>query len=520
MFKTLVIGTQLRKQYRVEKLLGQTSDSAVYLVSGEVLVENPDGKQHLATRFALKEFSVPDRYVRHQVNFEIMHLRSVDHPHLPHVYDIFNINKYNRLYILMDYVEGQSLEQLRLQQFHKRFSPVQVREILEPVMDAVTYLHSLQPPLFHQQIRAENILLVGEEKNPVLVNFGVCRQYLLKESDSNTRRQLFGYDAPELYRGETGIGTDIYELGATCYALLTGFVPAHAMLRKSQLERTGVDPLKAANRFVSDIPASVAGAIQRALSLNPDQRFATVEAFKEALQDTRYGKQEPTRPLFITREAELVEPVPVTTMRKDEQDVTTESLMIPPTPQHIPRTLSLFPLTELPRKLARRKIPVVAFLLIVLLALVGTSSGLLLALGMRHAGNASSLTATIEHSGATPTRTSIMTPPVTLAGTYKGKMFDLAMNSTDAMSLIDLQQYGTRFTGRFVGMYVQGPFEGNINVARQISFTVKDANGHAVLSFSGAIQTDGNIAGTYCSLTKQERCSGAYGIWSAAPASP
>ena len=113
-----------------------------------------------------------------------------------------------------------------------------------------------------------------------------------------------------------------------------------------------------------------------------------------------------------------------------------------------------------------------------------------------------------------------MTPPVTLAGTYKGKMFDLAMNSTDAMSLIDLQQYGTRFTGRFVGMYVQGPFEGNINVARQISFTVKDANGHAVLSFSGAIQTDGNIAGTYCSLTKQERCSGAYGIWSAAPASP
>src|SRR5207253_2299258 len=91
------------------------------------------------------------------------------------------------------------------------------------------------------------------------------------------------YGALEQYRGEFGMRTDVYGLGATCYILLTGLVPPDALYRATHLESSGIDLLKPVNEIVPTIPRFTAQAIQQAMALEDEQRFSSVEQFWEAL---------------------------------------------------------------------------------------------------------------------------------------------------------------------------------------------------------------------------------------------
>ncbi len=121
-----------------------------------------------------------------------------------------------------------------------------------------------------------------------------------------------------------------------------------------------------------------------------------------------------------------------------------------------------------------------------------------------------------------PTLHSIPTPYPVLATTYNGTIHDIPVNIATNMSLTGIRQSEGNITGNFtvgIGLRGSGSFRGMITATKHIQFTVIDDTGRAILSFDGDMQSDGTIAGNYCSLDQEGRCSSRYGLWTVAPAS-
>jgi serine/threonine protein kinase len=276
---TLPIGILIKERYLVLDLLSKSSSGAVYLVEDQSVKNKND------TLFALKEVINPSKHKLYQIAVEGMSLRLLYHHALPQVYNVINMGKPDRVYILLDYIEGPNLEVLRLRQPEKRFSLPLVMAIMAPIMDAVTYLHSQRSPIIHQDIKPTNIIISRGELRKrtakvVLVDFGIGKQYNLNSINGVNHRLLTSYEAPEQYSGKFTTRSDIYGLGATCYSLVTGIDPTDALSRESKSS----GPLKPVNQLVPGVSTLVAACIDRAMSLNSNDRFPTVEQFHQALK--------------------------------------------------------------------------------------------------------------------------------------------------------------------------------------------------------------------------------------------
>ncbi|MFL5662020.1 MAG: serine/threonine protein kinase, partial [Ktedonobacteraceae bacterium] len=271
---TLSIGTVLRDRYVVEDLLGKGGFGAVYLVRDKRVKGN---------LFALKEMIDSSKQERARFAFECQVLTRLDSPALPRVYRVFEDDKNNRAYMLMDYIEGPNLETLRQKQPDRRFSLSKVMSMMAPIINAVEYLHHQQPPIIHRDIKPANIIVPNTGDTAVLVDFGIAKEFDPDSTTTAVRRCSPGYGAPEQYSRGTNTRTDIYGLGATFYTLLTGFVPEDAFYRMTQMGSRGIDPLEPVNKLVPTIPLPVAEAIHKAMSINVADRYASVEQFWQAL---------------------------------------------------------------------------------------------------------------------------------------------------------------------------------------------------------------------------------------------
>ena len=270
------------ERYVVEGLLGKGEAGAVYLVSDRRARQNV---------LALKEVINPNQRDRERFAFEAEILRRVNHRALPRVYRVFEREKLKRVYILMEYVKGRNLEDLRVEQPERCFSLPLVLALLSPIVDALHYLHSQDPPILHRDIKPANIVVPLGADEAMLVDFGSAKEYAPDGTATVMSRRSPGYAAPEQYVSGTNTRTDIYGLGATIYMLLTGTMPTDALYRVARRRSTGVDPLKPANLLRREVPAAVAEALQRAMSLSSADRFETVEEFWQVLQAHTTDKQ-------------------------------------------------------------------------------------------------------------------------------------------------------------------------------------------------------------------------------------
>ncbi len=122
-----------------------------------------------------------------------------------------------------------------------------------------------------------------------------------------------------------------------------------------------------------------------------------------------------------------------------------------------------------------------------------------------------------------PTSQSTPTSYPSMASAYYGTIANISANITTTLSFTRVQQSGENITGYLTtgnGLQGSGSFQGRITAAEHIYFTVTNATKHAILSFDGAIQSDGTLAGSYCSLNPEGQCSGSnYGLWSVVPTS-
>ncbi len=260
----LPLGSTLHDRYRIDGQLGKGGMGAVYLAFD----------QTLQIRVALKENLNPNPESERQFQREATLLASLRHPNLPRVTDHFVLEQ--RQYLVMDYIEGVDL--------HTRIAnqPASVREVLawaDSLCDALSYLHSRQPPVIHRDIKPANIKL-QPDGNVVLVDFGIAKVFDHAQTSTGARGLTPGFSPPEQYGGQrTDARSDQYALAATIYTLLTRHPPIDSINR--MLEKEPLVPIRSLN---PSVPEMVDSAITRALSLQQSGRFADISTFRKALK--------------------------------------------------------------------------------------------------------------------------------------------------------------------------------------------------------------------------------------------
>jgi serine/threonine protein kinase len=497
---TLPVGATVQHpdggRYVIESLLGTGGFGAVYLVRDRRV------KQRL---FALKEVIDPSRRDRERFLFEAEVLKRLNHRALPHVYQVFEHEKLKRVYMLMDYIEGQDLGVLLKEQPGQCFSLPLVMTIMGPVVDALIYLHGQDPPIVHRDIKPANIIVPTRGGEAILVDFGLAKEYVLDSTTAVIRHGSPGYAAPEQYGSGTNPRTDIYGLGATLYTLITGTVPIDAITRATASKR--IDPLVPAHLVVPEVPWAIATAIERAMSISSDDRFTTVEEFWQEL--TSYT---PKQQVHAPRLTSPGTPQSLTVPEQELEPMT----IVPPSQQHQPPA----PHTK------KWNAPLPLFLALLLAAVIGTS---LLLITMRH-GSSPSTTQGVTRSLATSTPrltvTSAGSPPSTLtpgapvypgiAASYAGTVLDLLTNEKSNMYLTQIQQNEGSISGTFQGLGLVGSFKGTVTPTGQVQFTVTVQTGKSTLSFVGDIKIGGDIVGSFVVLDQHGQRTGESGLWNVA----
>lgn len=493
--QSLVPGTLLGGRYRVEDILGRGGSSTVYRVRD---VQRTEQDVHHPAYFALKVLHDTDtrEYLRFTVEGQM--LQRLQHPALPRIYDVCEATSEQPAFLVLEYIAGSNLEKLRRQQPNQHFRVHEVLAFMQPVTEAIIYLHHQQPPIVHRDIKPANIIVDTRDHRAVLIDFGIAREY---EADATTmaiRHCTPGYGAPEQYGGSgTGPSADIYALGATCYCLLTGTVPADALQRTTMIVSQHADPLIPVRDLVPSIPLHIAQAIEQALAIDDTRRFKDVETFWAALQ----GKH-PVTALPVTH-----------SLTKDtiEKDVPGSSQL----------TRHRFRENE---RGQRRLHALYVMLCVLLLALgvVGLSTALLRLASPSSLATSSQTSVVVKQPPHAPKTPRATTGDVTwypqLAKTYTGKLENLLTHTSSTITLSEIEQNQESLRGHFTGPDIADNFTGVIDASRHILLTIPSSSKHPAFFFEGAVRPDKNLVGDYCNQDSAGQCINNYGLWSVAPA--
>ena len=191
-------------------------------------------------------------------------LATLSHPNLP-VY-VEHFEEDGALYLVMEKIDGETLAALRKRK--APFSQADVTQFLRDADSVLGYLHSRAPAIIHRDIKPGNVIRRADGSF-AFVDFGSVRDQLKPEGGS-TVVGTFGYMAPEQFQGRSLPGSDVYAVGATALALVTGREP-------EELPHRGL---------AIDVPAALGRGAEpwlvRALSAmlepDPDKRASRVPA--------------------------------------------------------------------------------------------------------------------------------------------------------------------------------------------------------------------------------------------------
>jgi len=262
----LQAGQTINNRYRVVKLLGQGGFGAVYRA----------WDSNLRKPCAVKENLDVSPEAQRQFNREATVLANLSHPNLPRVTDYFTIEDQGQ-YLVMDFVEGEDIATLIQRQ--GKIPVEQAVAWIGQVADALSYLHQRVPPVVHRDIKPANIRITPQG-NAMLVDFGLVKLFdPSMKTTIGARAVTPGFAPPEQYgQGSTDPRTDMYALGATLYNITTSQLPMES------IRRMVGGKLKTAHEVNPEIPEPLSRMIEKAMALEPHERYQNALEFKAALQ--------------------------------------------------------------------------------------------------------------------------------------------------------------------------------------------------------------------------------------------
>jgi len=261
------VGQQLG-HYLLMRLLGQGGFAEVYL--GEHV--------SLRTQAAIKV--VRTQLIQDEAEEFLKEARTVAHLIHPHIVRIFDFEvQQSTPFLVMDYAPNGTLRQR-----HPKATQVPLPIIVnyvKQVADALQYAHDQK--LIHRDIKPEN-MLIGRLDEILLSDFGIAlvAQSTLQQSTQGVVGTPY-YMAPEQLQGKPRFASDQYSLGIVVYEWLTGDRPFKGAFSEVANQHMHVPPPSLSERN-PQISPDVEQVVMMALSKDPHQRFATISAFANALE--------------------------------------------------------------------------------------------------------------------------------------------------------------------------------------------------------------------------------------------
>jgi len=219
---------------------------------------------------------------------------------------ILQTRKRNFLYIVTEFIEGQTLTQWMID------NPIPdietVRRIVEQISKGLQSFHRQE--MLHQDLRPENII-IDKTGTIKIIDFGATKVAGLSEITKATEQQnLLGtvqYSAPEYFLGEAGTAcSDLFSLGVITYQMLTGKLPYGAQVARART-RAGQRKLnyQSALHDKREIPAWVDDVLQKAVQVNPMKRYQALSEFVFDLRQPNKDFLNKTKPPLMDRDPVL-----------------------------------------------------------------------------------------------------------------------------------------------------------------------------------------------------------------------
>ena len=319
----------LQGRYRIVRQLGHGGMGAVY--------EAQDKKRFNAL-VALKEILFDLNGITDSKQHEMLErafereakiLAEVQHEVFPHVIEYFSENDHQ--YLVMELIQGADLAELLSEQK----TPFPLDEILQwtdQLLDALDYLHSFNPPIYHRDLKPQNLKLTARGKIKLL-DFGIAKsaeanltatitnqtfiaatlnyspfEQILRVIDPTLREvitQKYEDKINRILEQNADARSDLYALGATLYHLSTAFVPTDALKRTLEVWADKPDPLRPPHKLNPDIPEEISLIFLKALEIDRENRFASAVEMRESLNETIVKLRRREREAAKKREEEI-----------------------------------------------------------------------------------------------------------------------------------------------------------------------------------------------------------------------
>ena len=208
-------------RYTLVKVLGRGGMGIVWLArDGEL-------ERDVALKF-LPDLMIRDRALLDQLKHETKRCLELTHPHIVRIYDFVHDERSGC--ISMEYVDGETLSNLRAEKEQKVFEPVELAGWIAQLCDALHYAHN-HAKVIHRDLKPAN-LMVNKRGDLKVADFGIARSLVDSASRLTAEEGRSGtlvYMSPQQLSGDRGTHLDdIYSLGATIYELLTSKPPFYS----------------------------------------------------------------------------------------------------------------------------------------------------------------------------------------------------------------------------------------------------------------------------------------------------
>ena len=298
--------TLLHEKYQIKKVLGQGGFGITYLAYDQTLQQNVAIKEYFpvkivrrlgntlrkgqgeyelsATAMVYPQNGQEEKYLNGMQNFleeaQVL-FGKFDVEGLAAVKDYFEEN--GTAYIVMEYLSGPTLQEYEKE--HKgKISEKQAEILLEPVINALAYIHSIG--IVHCDISPDN-LIFNKEGQLKLIDFGAAKN---KKKEKEEQYCKGGYTAPDQYLEKEFVGpwSDVYSLCAVWYEMLTGIKvpPAVERLQKDRLKNM---------TMASEVSEQTNNILKKGLSLEIQKRYFSVLNLSCDIKSNMESKEEITK---------------------------------------------------------------------------------------------------------------------------------------------------------------------------------------------------------------------------------
>lgn len=189
-------------------------------------------------------------------------LKNHSHKNISKIYELIEID--NELILIEEFINGRNLEQL-INEVGKLNEKIAIEYIYQ-ILDGLDYIHNLNPPIIHRDIKLSNIM-INNDGIIKIIDFNTSRLYDKHDSRDTVIMGTAGYAAPEQYGfTQTDCRSDIYALGVLVNYMLTGKHP-HDELHKGKYKNI----------------------IEKCIHLSPDLRFNNIRQLRNAFDKKTMG---------------------------------------------------------------------------------------------------------------------------------------------------------------------------------------------------------------------------------------